>query len=946
MSELGVAAGQIIAGKYRVVSLLGTGGMASVWRVEHLTLDAHVALKVLKPAIAERKSSRVRFLREAKAAARLRSPHVVQILDYGGEGELAFISMELLDGESLAQRLRRQAPLSQELIARIVTHIGRALSRAHSGEIVHRDLKPDNVFLVDNDGEIIAKVLDFGIAKSVSSSFDEVGGPQTKTGTMLGTPYYMSPEQLISSRDVDHRCDLWALGVIVHECVCRVRPFRGETIGDLVLQICERPLPKPSQRCAVPPGLDGWFLKAVARDPDDRFQSATEMVDRLCQVLAETLVDSHSLDETCDAPIDRISRDGDAAPQSETEAAETEAAETEPSVDEMLAGEHEPTGSASSSDGQGEQEAGLSATKVSPAATPDVAVQPRPEPPVGRWRSLLPLAVLLFTLGGALAVWQLTDTTSGAGAASSASSSTRSVPTTKSRVAAPKAANAKAVKAYQRAEDAVNSGQNTAAMGALKEALEHDPNMAAAHLALALVDPMSDLQVTRRHLRAAHRRRDQLSERDRILLDAMEPLILRESTDFAEGARRLKVGLARFPDDSILAYHHASLVGFEEPARAVQLLERARQRSPGNVPILLALTEFRAYRGAFDKALESAAECSKHGPATARCTYLAALVYEQRGQCGLYEQTARQAIAREPDEARGFQLLARALAATGKARPAVEVVLRQYWLKMAKPLRWLAPIHEIRVGLLYGDFAHARAAIDKLSSRAASEPGREIHAQLARVDVALKLELGKKSKGAKAAQTFLETQAGWETDPRNESYAIAADVLPDMWRALRAAGQLSADALVVRRTRWLAGWEKRKVSKFNRRYLWQRGFAAAVFDSVDAKGALGAMPEYGPVPPLRPATLAAAHIGRAHLLAGKSQKAIFWLEQAKAACRALQFPILHTQALAWLGQALERNKQTAAACAAYGVVLDRWGKVDKSRTARHARQRRKALACD
>ncbi len=237
MSELGVAAGQVIAGKFRLVSLLGTGGMASVWRVEHLTLDAQVALKLLKPAIAERASSRQRFLREAKAAARLRSPHVVQILEYGSEGELAFIAMELLEGESLAQRLRRKPPLSQEVVARIMTHIGRALARAHSAGIVHRDLKPDNVFLVDDDGEIIAKVLDFGIAKSVSGSFDEEGGPQTKTGTMLGTPYYMSPEQLISSKDVDHRCDLWALGVIVHECICGVRPFRGETIGDLVLQI-------------------------------------------------------------------------------------------------------------------------------------------------------------------------------------------------------------------------------------------------------------------------------------------------------------------------------------------------------------------------------------------------------------------------------------------------------------------------------------------------------------------------------------------------------------------------------------------------------------------------------------------------------------------------------------------------------------------------------------
>ena len=284
--ELGVSAGQVIAGKYRVEKLLGKGGMGSVWLCQDQALMSRVALKVIKPEVAKNANSVARFMREAKAAAMLRSPHVVQVLEHGQEGAIAYIAMELLEGESLHRRLKRQGKVSAPETARVLTHVGRAMQKAHDAGIVHRDLKPDNVFLVQNDDEIVAKVLDFGIAKSSVYALNQTGeSPQTQTGALLGTPYYMSPEQATGQKDVDHRSDLWAISVIAFECLLGRRPYQSDSLGDLVLQICTRTQPVPSSFGSVPLGFDQWFERAQSRDPDGRFQSAKELTTALREVL-------------------------------------------------------------------------------------------------------------------------------------------------------------------------------------------------------------------------------------------------------------------------------------------------------------------------------------------------------------------------------------------------------------------------------------------------------------------------------------------------------------------------------------------------------------------------------------------------------------------------------------------------------------------------------------
>jgi serine/threonine-protein kinase len=274
MTEL--TAGHVIAGRYRLVQRLGQGGMGSVWSAEHLELRSKVAVKLIVPRYANDPDMLSRFVREARAAAALRSPHVVQIFDSGLDEGLAFIAMEQLEGESLAARLDREHTLSPKLTATVVTHVARAITRAHEANLVHRDLKPENIFLVQNEDELVAKVLDFGIAKVLAGEDGEPPSTRTETGKLVGSPYYMSPEQA-RGRDVDFRSDLWAIGVLAYECLIGKRPFTGISLGEIILAICTEPEPVPSKSGPVPEGFDAWFARATARDPNQRFQSAREL---------------------------------------------------------------------------------------------------------------------------------------------------------------------------------------------------------------------------------------------------------------------------------------------------------------------------------------------------------------------------------------------------------------------------------------------------------------------------------------------------------------------------------------------------------------------------------------------------------------------------------------------------------------------------------------------
>jgi hypothetical protein len=266
-----------------LLSLLSEGGMGAVWVAEHRKLRTEVAVKLISANLASDPSARARFEREGTSASRVKSPHVVQTLDYGvtPEGH-PFIVMELLVGRDLRARLLGTCGLPPDETVLITEQLAHALSQAHEQGIVHRDLKPSNVFLCESARTPVVKLLDFGIAKETRL---EAG--LTTTGT-IGTPFYMSPEQLTGEGPIDHLCDVWAIGVLVFEMLTGERPFSGTTAGALALAIHTYAL--PSVRAIVPSlpeAVDTWFSRACARDRKRRFSSAAEAARGLARALGE-----------------------------------------------------------------------------------------------------------------------------------------------------------------------------------------------------------------------------------------------------------------------------------------------------------------------------------------------------------------------------------------------------------------------------------------------------------------------------------------------------------------------------------------------------------------------------------------------------------------------------------------------------------------------------------
>jgi hypothetical protein len=277
-----ITPGTTLGGKYRVLSQIGKGGMGVVLLALHEALDQRVAIKLLTPEVAGNAETVVRLMREARAAAKLQSDHVARVSDVGTwEGFGPYIVMEYLEGVDLDQLVRGRGPLPCEAAVDYVLEALDAIAEAHSLGIVHRDLKPSNLFLATRaDGERIIKVLDFGISKM--DSLNEPTSKLTSTRSMMGSPAYMSPEQLRSAKKVDARADIWSLGVVIYELLTSNLPFEGETTGELFANILESPpIRVRDRRPDVPELLDGIIQRCLRRDPNERFPNAADLAQAL-----------------------------------------------------------------------------------------------------------------------------------------------------------------------------------------------------------------------------------------------------------------------------------------------------------------------------------------------------------------------------------------------------------------------------------------------------------------------------------------------------------------------------------------------------------------------------------------------------------------------------------------------------------------------------------------
>ena len=270
-------AGDVVAGKYRIEQVVGEGGMGVVYAAHHLILDQRVALKLLLVDALRGDETVERFVREAQAAARLRSEHVARVTDAGAlDNGLPFLVMEYLQGCDLAELLHLEGPLPSPDVADCMLQALAALAQAHAAGIVHRDIKPANLFLATReDGSNIVKVLDFGISKQQSSKaqWKELTGK-----AVLGTPAYMSPEQLRSSKNVDARADVWSLGVVLYELLTGRVPFDGEGPGEIFAAVLEKsPEPLSTHRAGLDRAWEVIVSRCLQRSPEARFQTVAEL---------------------------------------------------------------------------------------------------------------------------------------------------------------------------------------------------------------------------------------------------------------------------------------------------------------------------------------------------------------------------------------------------------------------------------------------------------------------------------------------------------------------------------------------------------------------------------------------------------------------------------------------------------------------------------------------
>jgi serine/threonine-protein kinase len=281
MAESPVELGSVVAGRYRIDRALGAGTMGVVVAAWHLELEQAVAIKFLNPAVLGASEALERFRREARAAASIKSEHVVRVLDVGAMPDgLPFIVMELLRGRSLEDELLARGPLPASDAIDYVLQAIDALSEAHAAGIVHRDLKPANLFVAERpDRSSLVKVLDFGISKVTG---DAMGMGLTRTGMIVGSPLYMAPEQLRSTKSVDQRADVWALGTILFQLLTARTPYNADSAPDLYAMLLrDPPTPITLFRSDLPDGLEGVIMRCLERDPERRFQDVGELADAL-----------------------------------------------------------------------------------------------------------------------------------------------------------------------------------------------------------------------------------------------------------------------------------------------------------------------------------------------------------------------------------------------------------------------------------------------------------------------------------------------------------------------------------------------------------------------------------------------------------------------------------------------------------------------------------------
>ena len=917
--------------RYTIEAVLGEGGMGRVYQAYDARLDRHVALKLLLPepsgpAVSEPSSPRApsstgpaRLLREARAAAAFDHPNAVSIFDVGEVDGIAYIAMELVPGASLRIYAGdADVPFARKL--RWLIEVARALEAAHARGLIHRDVKPENV-MVRDDG--VVKVLDFGIARrltfeidptaptqrgptSVSGASKKASAPSpspldvatlTQRGTLIGTPVYMAPEQ-VRGDPVDARVDQYAWGVTAYEVLTGRLPFEVKRDAfQLVAEIFSRePPPLRDAIPGIPNIVEATILRALSKNPEKRFASMEKIVARLEPFAAES---ARKPPVPSEPPI----------------AAPSVAARPETQED---------------------------ARRTTQGMTPVANAPPRTS---RAWLRIGLAAAVMTVAGGALLVGSARERASPSRVTvARAIDASADVPIT--ALPTPKATREGALAAYRAGMQATRDASMDAAKRSFERATALEPTFAAALLRLGIATFDAAPGDARATFQRAAELRAALGDHDQVLLDAMEPYMQRQPSDFAEWERRLERAVLGAPRDADFLY----LLGNARAHRgdlqaALDAYERAADVDPKFARARWAIGETQAYLGQLDAAKESLERCLDESPSATTCMQAKAWIAEEQRHCDEVEATAKRWIATDGTAPAGYDLLAKALFALGRPMDAVLAALAQKWSRTPEATRaGVEAVDRVSLAILAGRFDEAETRALELERAAAADPSLDAHARPALALVRIDEETGREADAARVADQFMKSRDAFVSDPREEDFALAKDATPEMNAALGRAGRLGEAELAGRRAAWLTEWKG--LAPTYRHYLWIHGFAKTAETPDDAKAALAALADYEPLPAFRPLTFADGDIGRTYWLAGDKDAALPALERAASSCVGLDFPIAATRAQLFLGEVREAEGDKAGACSAYGTVLARWGVgAIRSRTARAAADRAASLGC-
>jgi eukaryotic-like serine/threonine-protein kinase len=902
-----------VIGRYALYGEIAAGGMATVHYgrlVGPVGFSRTVAIKRLHAQFAKDPEFAAMFLDEARLAARIRHPNVVQTLDVvASDGEL-FLVMEYVHGESLVRLIRacvaKGETVPLDLVSGIVCGALHGLHSAHEAKdehgeplgIVHRDVSPQNV-LVGADG--VPRVLDFGVAKAAGRV------QTTREGQLKGKLSYMSPEQL-RSEPIDRRTDVYAMGVVLWELLTLERLFFGEGDGAIMRKVLDGARRTPSSVAAhVPSSVDAVALQALDRNPAERFQTAREMARAL-----EAAV-----------PMASATRISDWL---------------EGLVGDVLARRAKSVEEIESQSGTGPTSMAALDETAEPTLLQRSSEKSSPRGSAGRMIvSLVAVAVLAVVV---LVVARMRSSGERSGSASEAGPS-MSAPVTLTDLPLPTTTHPEALDSYRQAVQALRDG-NLMAEPRLSEAIKVDPSMAAAQLRLALRLILVTPAEARVHYAQAQQVRDSLSEHDRVLLDAVEPYIQRDPADMPEYERRLRAAHDRFPLDLDFAFGLVVVRdGYASKEEQLGAIDRIIAMDPKFGYAYFIRAYYQAYAGDFEGVRRTTESCIRAVPSADRCLLWLTDVEEQTGPPERLEADARRLLATAP--AAGNHTLAEAMFAEGRPIATVLEALDQH--ARLNPAVGGNEDGRYTLAVLTGDFTSAEQRAVELLSAVKDDPSRSPHAKATRRLVELYQEEGETSSAAGLASGYLERKDAWAPDPRGEDYAMSRDPTPYMVSVVVHAGKAPPEGLVTARQAWLEVW-KRVARPMYAPFLWPHAYASTVESPDEAREAVAAMGPYEPVPPFWPITFLGGDIGRTLLLAGRKEDGLKWIREAANSCEALDFPIEHTRAIYWLGQALEQTGDREGACRAYRRVLDRWGNAKpRSVTATRARERAKALAC-